>query len=203
VPPVRLRGPLGMPAGPRAAGLLDVTVGDARAAVSVTESLRKSKRSLAVRAPQGTWELWRHDAWSSRLLRDGRVVALLSRPRPNRRNDGGPLRPLAEVRYEAAADLLDGVMAHFFAVAFGLGDGTGAIRFGSHRPQQQQDPSNPVAWGMPWYTGVGYSSHDSGPGAGGDGWGGGDGGGGGGGGDSGGGGGGGGDGGGGGGGGGS
>ncbi len=167
-PTVRLRGPYGLVAGRDAATRLTVTVGESPANLWVTQAARRSRRLVAVQAPQGRWELWRQDARSSRLLRDGREVALLIRPAPGAGRNLVVL-PLADVRL-AGGDPLDAVMAHFFAVCFGLGDGTGQVRFGSRRAQPH--PSSPDVWSQPWFTGLGQSGCDSGPGAGGDGWGG-------------------------------
>jgi hypothetical protein len=167
-PAVRLRGPHGMEAGD--ARVLAVTVGDAPAVLSVNEALRKSKRSVMLQASQGSWELRWHHTHSSRLYRDGRPVALLTRPLPYAGPHPRPvLLPLADVWLDGG-DPLDAVMAHFFAVCFGLGDGTGRVRFGSRH--RLADPGHPSVWEDSWYTGLGSGGDDSGPGGGGDGWGG-------------------------------
>ncbi|GAB2571360.1 hypothetical protein GCM10027168_00060 [Streptomyces capparidis] len=153
-------------------GLL-LTVGGAPAALTVTSSVRKSRRKVIVGLSDRRWELVRVNSRASRLSRDGRPVADLVRPLrpvPDRRTG---LLPLAGVDHHPAADPLDAVMAHTLAVSFGLGDGSGTVRF-RYRRRHDHDP----AWDEPWHTGLGTSGDDSGGGAGGDGWGGGDGGGG-------------------------
>ncbi|MGK5532565.1 hypothetical protein [Streptomyces sp. URMC 129] len=167
LPVARLRGPYGMPAGlTEVPPNLVVTIGEMPAYVTLLQHWRKTKRGVILQAAQGRWELWRHDARASRLLRDGQPVALLRRPAPTA-GRGALLLPLADVRHETA-DALDAVIAHFFAVVFGLGDGTGSIRFGTRRPLPE--PEEPMAWEEPWFTGLGSGSDDSGPGGGGDGW---------------------------------
>ncbi|WP_059010377.1 hypothetical protein [Streptomyces specialis] len=167
LPVARLRGPYGMPAGltdvPPA---LVVTLGEMPAHITLVQNWRKSKRTVIVQAAQGRWELWRHDARASRLLRDGRPVALLRRPAPTA-GRGDVLLPLADVRHETG-DPLDAVVAHFFAVVFGLGDATGTIRFGTRH--RLPEPEEPRVWEEPWFTGLGRGGDDSGPGGGGDGW---------------------------------
>ncbi|WP_367124722.1 hypothetical protein [Streptomyces phytohabitans] len=117
------------------------------------------------------WELREHVRRSSRLLRDGVRVAVLTRPdRPVGR---APLLPLADVAY-GDTEPVDEVVAHALAVAFGLGDSTGTVRFPDHGGRER--PGGPELWGEPWFTGVGSGRGDSGPGAADDGWGGGDGG---------------------------
>ncbi|MGJ3560394.1 hypothetical protein ACR6C2_25285 [Streptomyces sp. INA 01156] len=95
--------------------------------------LRKSRSAVEVRLPGQHWVLRRENSASSWLLRDERRVALLTRPpRWAAPAPDTVLLPLSPVRYEST-DPLDAVMAHAFAVAFGLGDTTGSARFPSDR----------------------------------------------------------------------
>lgn len=169
-PAVRIRAPRGASRDPRypSRGLL-ITVGDVPAGLEVFRPGRLLTRSgVVVETPGRRWHLFRRSRRSSELTCNGHAVAVLTVPPPVR--TGVPLLPLAHADF-ASADPLDAVMTHALAVSFGLGDGTGAVRFGvrGRRGPHQDDPG---AWGLPWFTGVGSGSGDSGPGAGGDGWGG-------------------------------
>lgn len=173
-PVVRIRAPHGFPsphAGDPSRGLR-LTVDDVAAELTLRKKLRKSKSSVDVRLPGRHWALRREDALTSRLLRDDRRVALLTRP-PRRPSfePGTVLLPLTPVEYESA-DPLDAVMAQVFAVAFGLGDTTGLARFPSQR--RPVSGGEPVAfdegWDRPWFSNLGTSVHDNESG-GGDGWG--------------------------------
>ncbi|MEU1193843.1 hypothetical protein [Streptomyces sp. NPDC005859] len=151
---------------------LRLTVGDGTADLALKKKLRKSKSSVEMRLPGQHWVLRRESTLSSRLLRDERCVAVLTRP-PRRPalEPGTLLLPLAPVRYESS-DPLDAVMAQVFAVAFGLGDTTGLARFRSER--RPVNGGEPIAidegWNRPWYTNLGKGSDDNESG-GGDGWG--------------------------------
>ncbi|TDC62848.1 hypothetical protein, partial [Streptomyces hainanensis] len=171
VPSARLRGPRGLLAGdPHTAELLALTVGGRPAALTVERSWQKSRRSVTVTSSFGQWQL-RPEGWNaSWLLRDGGAVALLVRPRQRDRR-GQLLFPLARVEHHTWHPV-DAVLAHFFAVCFGLGGDTGRIRFGSRRPTDDET----VDWEEPWFTGLGSGPDDNGPGARFDGWGAGDGG---------------------------
>ncbi|MFF4528354.1 hypothetical protein ACFY1P_03690 [Streptomyces sp. NPDC001407] len=172
-PAVRIRAPHGFHRGSQGPSHgLCLTVGDLTAQLAFRKKLRKSKSSVEVRLPGQQWLLRRENAVSSWLLRDERRVALLTRPprRPAVEPDT-VLLPLAPVRYESA-DPLDAVMAQVFAVAFGLGDTTGLVRF-----RAQPSPASagePVAvdddWDRSWFSNLGTSGEDNDPG-GGDGWG--------------------------------
>ncbi|GGX73540.1 hypothetical protein [Streptomyces hiroshimensis] len=151
---------------------LRLTVGDVAAELVLKKKLRKSKSFAEARLPGQHWVLRRENAMSSWLLRDERRVVLLTRP-PRRPvlEPGTVLLPLAPVRYESP-DPLDAVMAHVFAVAFGLGDTTGLVRFRSER--RRVNGGEPVAtdegWGLPWFSNLGKGGDDNEPG-GSDGWG--------------------------------
>ncbi|MEU6605697.1 hypothetical protein ABZ922_11620 [Streptomyces shenzhenensis] len=151
---------------------LRLTVGDVTAELSLRKKLRKSKSFVEVRLPERHWALRRENAVSSWLLRDDRRVALLTRP-PRRPvpEPGTVLLPLALVQYEGA-DPLDAVMAHTFAVAFGLGDTTGLARFrAERRPVNEGEPIvADEGWDRPWFSNLGKGRDDNEPGAG-DGWG--------------------------------
>ncbi|MFE1441392.1 hypothetical protein [Streptomyces sp. NPDC058739] len=172
-PVVRIRAPYGFHAAAYDATKgLRVTVGDQEARLTLTKKLRKSRSSAEVRLPGQHWLLRRENAKSSWLLRDGRPVALLSRPpRGQQVAPGTVLLPLAPVQY-AGSDPLDAVMAQVFSVAFGLGDTTGAARFRAARRRSQS--GEPVAvdiwWDRPWFSNLGSGSEDNESG-GGDGWG--------------------------------
>ncbi|MDT0341997.1 hypothetical protein [Streptomyces litchfieldiae] len=125
LPAVRLRGShsltvaaLRVPVPP-----LAVTVGGEPATLSVVRSALKSRRAVKLRTRWGDWELRRQDYRRSVLLCDGRRVALLGRPDRSELR-GRVVLPLARVEL-ASADPLDVVLAHFFAVVCGLGDGWG------------------------------------------------------------------------------
>ncbi|MFD5714639.1 hypothetical protein ACFWHW_30435 [Streptomyces pharetrae] len=172
-PAVRIRAPYGFH---RADGDpshgLRLTVGDTAAELRLTMKRRKSKRRVEVRLPGCSWELRRENATSSWLLRDERRVALLARPRRRPEPEpGGVLLPLTPVRYETS-DPLDAVMAQAFAVAFGLGDTTGAARFRAERRRART--GEPFAadewWDRPWFSNLGKGRDDNEPG-GADGWG--------------------------------
>ncbi|WP_307167148.1 hypothetical protein [Streptomyces rishiriensis] len=172
-PVVRIRAPHGFnPYGTEPSGGLRLTVDDVAAELTLKKKLRRSKRYAEVRLPALHWVLRRENALTSRLLRDERCVALLTRP-PRRPalDPGTVLLPLAPAQYESL-DPLDAVMAQVFAVAFGLGDTTGSARFRSER--RAVSGGEPVAtdegWDRPWFTNLGKGSEDNESG-GGDGWG--------------------------------
>ncbi|WP_369166453.1 hypothetical protein AB5J49_00530 [Streptomyces sp. R28] len=172
-PVVRIRAPHGFQRdSPDPSKGLRLTVGDATAQLALRKKLRKSKSSVEVRLAGQQWVLRRENAVSSWLLRDERRVALLTRP-PRRPTvePGTVLVPLAPVRYESP-DPLDAVMAHVFAVAFGLGDTTGWARFRAQRRPASE--GEPIAvdddWGRPWFSNLGRGGEDNESG-GGDGWG--------------------------------
>lgn len=166
-PVVRIRAPHGVSADRRNPGRgLLLTVGEAPATLTVISAMRKSKRSVAVGLPQRRWELTRENTLTSRLTCNGRPVALLTRPRPGAAVPGTVLLPLADVRHDSP-DPLDAVMAHTFAVAFGLGDTTGTVRFRARRAASTDEP----VWDQLWFTNLGSGSDDNGSGGGaGDGW---------------------------------
>lgn len=176
--PVRIRAPHGVRLDRRVADRgLRLTIGDTRADLTVEhEYWRPGKSHVTVAIPGRRWELRRRSERSSELTCDGQPVAVLHRP--DMRGMVPVLLPLADVQFASpgALDPLDAVVAHTFAVACGLGDGTGTVRFGGGLGLPGTD--HPYTWQMDWHTGVGSSLADSGPGAGWDGWGGGDGGGG-------------------------
>ncbi|GGY74912.1 hypothetical protein [Streptomyces omiyaensis] len=174
-PAVRLRAPYGFHHDePDPSRGLTLTVGDTPAALRLAHrKLRRSKSVVEAELPGRLWELRRHGPTSSWLLRDGRRVALLSRP-PRRRSPARPdalLLPLSPVGLETS-DPLDAVMAHAFAASFGLGDTTGLARFPSQwRPREGYEPAAvDTDWNRPWYTNIGTGGDDNSPG-GGDGWG--------------------------------
>ncbi|WP_461038473.1 hypothetical protein [Streptomyces mayteni] len=168
-PTARLRGPQGLVAGDEnMPALLALTVGEQPAALTVERGWRKSRRSVTVSSSFGQWQLARESWNASRLLRDGGSVALITRP-GGRERRGQLVLPLARVEHHTSFPV-DAVLAHFFAVCFGLGDDTGTIRFGSRRPEPDE-----MEWDDSWFTGLGDGRDDNGPGARGDGWGGGDG----------------------------
>src|SRR5690606_4316050 len=82
------------------------------------------------------------------------------------------LLPLTPVRLDGG-DALDAVMAHFFAVSFGIGDTTGSARFRSRRPRPAPVGlgGEPLAaeedWDRPWFTNLGSGAEDNEPGGGG------------------------------------
>ncbi|WP_197287826.1 hypothetical protein [Streptomyces apocyni] len=170
-PVVRVRAPGGLYAGDTSPGKgLVLTVGEVPAELTLTKVWRKSRSSVSARTPQGQWELQRESASTSRLLRDGHRVALLTRPGPRTRPEPGTvLLPLAGVRYDTS-DPLAAVMAHTFATAFGLGDGTGTYRFQARRDASADDAFVVGPWEQPWYSNLGSGREDNEPG-GGDGWG--------------------------------
>ncbi|MFF1547963.1 hypothetical protein [Streptomyces sp. NPDC058291] len=172
-PAVRIRAPHGYaPFAADPSGGLRLTVGDVTAELVLKRKFRKSKRYAEARLPGRHWVLRRENALTSRLLRDERCVALLTRP-PRRQapEPGAVLLPLTPVRYESP-DPLDAVMAQVFAVAFGLGDTTGSARFRpERRPASGGEPlASDAGWDRPWFTNLGHGSDDNEPG-GGDGWG--------------------------------
>lgn len=172
-PVVRIRAPYGFHrAGSDPSRGLRLTVGDVSAELSLEQRMRKSKRRVGVRLPGLHWELRREDARTSSLLRDGRRVALLTRPRGRPQPEpGSVLLPLTPVHHESP-DPLDAVMAQAFAVAFGIGDTTGAARFRAER--RRANIGEPVApdawWDRIWFSNLGSGSEDNESG-GGDGWG--------------------------------
>ncbi|MFI7138906.1 hypothetical protein ACIBQ5_14410 [Streptomyces massasporeus] len=164
-PAVRLRAPYGFHGDSTVPGSgLVMTVGDVGARLILRKKFRKSKSSVEIRLPDRCWTLRRETAEGSCLLRDGRRVALLTRPSqwPGP-PPGSVLLPLADVRHESP-DLRDAVMAHAVAVSFGLGDTTGLARFRSRRTTDDD------TWGHPWFSNLGRGRDDNEPG-GGDGWG--------------------------------
>ncbi|MFI9766812.1 hypothetical protein ACIHJG_08130 [Streptomyces sp. NPDC052415] len=151
---------------------LRVTVGTVTAEPVLRRKLRKSKNYVELRLPGQHWALRRENATASWLLRDERRVALLSRPPRGQTPDPyNLLVPLSPVHHESA-DPLDAVMAHAFAVTFGLGDTTGSARFRSERRRPYGgEPFTPdAAWDRPWFSNLGWSRDDNEPG-GSDGWG--------------------------------
>ncbi|MET9730599.1 hypothetical protein ABZZ79_08045 [Streptomyces sp. NPDC006458] len=172
-PVVRIRAPYGFhAAGSDPAQGLRVTVGEVTAELTLRRKLRRSRSSVEIRLSGQRWVLRRENAKSSWLLRDERRVALLARPpRRQRAEPGTVLLPLAPVRYESS-DPMDAVMAQVFAVAFGIGDTTGAARFRVERRRSQ--PGEPIAvddwWDRTWFSNLGSGSDDNESG-GGDGWG--------------------------------
>ncbi|CAL9637156.1 hypothetical protein [Streptomyces sp. enrichment culture] len=172
-PVVRIRAPYGFHrAGDDPSQGLRLTVGDVPAELSLEKRLRKSKRRVEVRLPGQHWELRRESSDASWLLRDGRRVALLSRPRGRPRPEpGSVVLPLSPVSYESP-DPLDAVMAHAFAVTFGIGDTTGAARFRAERRRAAVgEPIAPDAWwDRVWFSNLGSGGEDNESGAA-DGWG--------------------------------
>ncbi len=163
-PAVRIRAPFGFhrERTDPAQGLR-VTVGEVSAELVLHARKRKSKRYVEVTLPGQRWVLKRESGKSSRLLRDDRPVALLTRPRGRPEPEpGSVLRPLASVQYESP-DPLDAVMAHVFAVAFGLGDTTGAARFRAER--RRTHFGEPIAvdewWDRPWFSNLGLDREDN------------------------------------------
>lgn len=174
-PAVRIRAPRGFRRdAPDLGQGLHVTVGEATAELELRKKLRKSRSAVEVRLPTTRWVLRRENATSSWLLRDDRRVALLTRP-PRRpaREPGTVLAPLAPVRYESP-DPLDAVMAHVYAVTFGMGDTTGTARFRPAPYPANTSGGEPLApdtdWDRPWFSNLGSGRDDNEPG-GGDGWG--------------------------------
>ncbi|GKQ34615.1 hypothetical protein [Streptomyces sp. A012304] len=172
-PVVRIRAPYGFHRdAPEPSQGLRLTVGADTAELALVKRLRKSKSSVEVRLSGQHWVLRRENAVSSWLLRGEHRVALLTRP-PRRPvpEPGSILLPLSPVRYESP-DPLDAVMAHAFAVAFGIGDTTGLARFRSERrPAHQDEPiASDHAWDRHWFSNLGQGRDDNEPG-GSDGWG--------------------------------
>ncbi|MGP2439534.1 hypothetical protein [Streptomyces sp. JW3] len=173
-PVLRLRAPYGFrPAAPEPSRGLRLTVGGTAAGLALEKRFRKSRSFVEVRVPGRHWVLRRETGTSSRLLRDDRPVALLSRP-PRRtvRQPGTVLLPLAPVHC-TGADPLNAVMAQLCAVAFGLVDTTGSARFRTERgrPAHGDEPAAADdAWDRPWFSNLGSGRQDNEPG-GGDGWG--------------------------------
>ncbi|MFF7646162.1 hypothetical protein [Streptomyces canus] len=171
-PVVRIRAPHGFqPDAADPSKGVRLTVGDVPAQLSFRKKLRKSRSSVEVRLPDRHWVLRRESPLTSWLLCGERRVALLTCP-PRRPvlAPGTLLRPLAEVPYEST-DPLDAVMAHVFAVAFGLGDATGIARF---RPDGRPamvggEPfATDATWDLPWFSNLGSGGNDNESG---DGWG--------------------------------
>ncbi|WGD41666.1 hypothetical protein [Streptomyces cathayae] len=174
-PVVRIRAPYGFDRdAPEPSKGLRLTVGEVTAELGLRTRLRKSRSAVEVRLPGQHWVLRRENSASSWLLRDERRVALLTRPpRWAAPAPDTVLLPLSPVRYEST-DPLDAVMAHAFAVAFGLGDTTGSARFPSdRRPVNGGEPlAADKEWDRPWFTHLGRGRDDNEPGSGGgDGWG--------------------------------
>ncbi|CAL9547545.1 hypothetical protein [Streptomyces sp. enrichment culture] len=167
-PAVRLRAPYGYrPDSADRSGALVLYVGDVSARLELRKRARKSKSKVEISLPDRVWTLRRENAESSRLLRDDRPVALLTRPSRWPGPPPGPvLLPLAEVHHESP-DPLDAVMAHAVAVSFGLGDTTGLARFRAVRRRRETDEE---LWDRPWFSNLGRDRDDNEPG-GGDGWG--------------------------------
>ncbi|MDX5569492.1 hypothetical protein PYK79_48220, partial [Streptomyces sp. ID05-04B] len=165
-PVVRIRAPQGFdPYSTEQSAGLRLTVDGVAARLTLRKKLRRSRSHVEVRLPGRRWVLRRENALTSRLLRDERCVALLTRP-PRRPapEPGAVLLPLASVRYESP-DPLDAVVAQVFAVAFGLGDTTGSARFRSERrPARGAEPvADDEGWGRPWFTNLGRGSDDNEP----------------------------------------
>ncbi|MEV6314795.1 hypothetical protein [Streptomyces sp. NPDC051776] len=162
-PAVRLRAPYGVSPDRRIPdrGLV-LTVGEVRAALVVTADRRRPRCAVTVDIPYRRWELRRENSRASRLMCNGHQVALLARPRPGA-GRGMLLQPLADAMHQGT-DPLDAVMAHAVAAAFGLGDGTGTVRFRT-RPLPSRGES---VWSDPWYTNLGSGACDNGPGGGGE-----------------------------------
>ncbi|MBD0709652.1 MULTISPECIES: hypothetical protein [unclassified Streptomyces] len=172
-PVVRIRAPHGFrPDSTIPSKGLGLTVGEATAELTLTKRFRKAKSTVEATLPGQRWTLSRQDATGSWLLRDGRRVALLTRParRPTA-EPGEVLLPLGPVRYETS-DPLDAVMAQAFAAAFGLGDTTGLARFPARR--KGTDGGEPTGgdadWDCSWYSNLGTGGDDCETG-GADGWG--------------------------------
>ncbi|MFJ5775231.1 hypothetical protein [Streptomyces sp. NPDC093094] len=163
-PVVRIRAPYGFRrAGHDRSHGLRLSVGGAPAEVGFRRR-RESGDRVEISLSGRRWELRREDTKSSWLLRDDRRVALLTRPRRRRRPEpGGVLLPLGPVRYEGA-DPLDAVMAQAVAVAFGIGDTTGAARFRDER-RRRSNGGDPVAadewWERPWFSNLGKGRDDN------------------------------------------
>ncbi|CAL9475984.1 hypothetical protein [Streptomyces sp. enrichment culture] len=176
-PVVRLRAPGGYDSRDRSPSRgLHVTVGEAAAELVLKDAMRRSRRRVEVRIPGRAWAVTRESAVTSLVRCDDRPVAVLSRPASSRPvpDPGALLLPLTPVRLEGG-DPLDAVMAHFFAVAFGIGDTTGSPRFRSRRPPTApavagEPVGSDLDWGRPWFTNLGSGSEDNEPG-GSDGWG--------------------------------
>lgn len=177
-PAVRLRAPGGYDARDQSLSKgLRVTVGETRARLVLKDRKRRSKRRVELQIPGRHWVLTRENSVASLLRCDDRPVALLSRPPSSRPvpDPGSLLLPLTPVRLDGG-DALDAVMAHFFAVSFGIGDTTGSARFRSRRPRPAPVGlgGEPLAaeedWDRPWFTNLGSDAEDNEPG-GGDGWG--------------------------------
>ncbi|MER7348258.1 hypothetical protein ABT390_22975 [Streptomyces aurantiacus] len=175
-PVVRVRAPHGLHSADRTTpnrGLV-LTVGTETASLTLTKVWRKTRSFVTARTSQHQWDLQRESSTSSRLLRDGQQVALLIRP-PRRRRPvpGTVLLPLSDIRHDSH-DPLDAVMAHAFAVTFGLGDTTGAHRFRTQPTRRPTHEGEPVAveieWDSAWYSNLGWGGDDNESG-GGDGWG--------------------------------
>lgn len=167
-PPVRIRAPHGFqPDAADPSKGLCLTIGDVPAQLSFKKKLRKSRSSVEVRLPERHWVLRRESPFTSWLLCGERPVALLTcPPRRPALAPGTLLRPLAEVPYEST-DALDAVMAHVFAVAFGLGDATGTARFGpGRRPAvgEGEPFATDATWDRPWFSNLGSGRNDNEPG---------------------------------------
>lgn len=173
-PTIRIRSPLGISLDRKnPTRNLEIMVGDEPGTLTVDTGRVWRKGTVSIVSSHRHWELRPHGKRVSQLIRNGRPVALLKRPDPPLGQV--PVLPLADVEY-GDTERVDDVVAHALAVAFGLGEATGTVRFGGGA-DVVLDLGDPDLWGQPWFTGVGSGSQDSGAGAGGDGWGGGDGGG--------------------------
>lgn len=165
-PAVRLRGRLTERTQQRKlAAQTAVSVGDSPATLSVLQpgtsmGLGRSGQAT-LRTEQSCWELVQQDDRSSRLIRDGHPVAWLIRPPSGQRD--ALLLPLADVRHETP-DPLDAVMAHFFAVSFGLGKHTGVLRFGMNTRVRLPEPNDHDQWEWSWHTGLRDHGLDTGSG---------------------------------------
>ncbi|AKH81379.1 hypothetical protein AA958_03360 [Streptomyces sp. CNQ-509] len=163
---------------------LTVTVAGRPAVLTVLDS---SARGLVarLRTARTQWELEGRDVESSRLLRGGRPVALLTRRRDFEVRYAA-VEPLRDVRYESG-DPLDAVVAHFFGAVCGAGDENALIRLGTVEPVRDPYGAGGAdgaqrGWDTPYSTDLGHSpsggagggwfdggGHDSGGGGGGDG----------------------------------
>ncbi|MFF0727509.1 hypothetical protein [Streptomyces sp. NPDC004134] len=138
---------------------LTVTVAGRPAVLTVLDSSVRGWVAV-LRTVKVQWELEGRDVESSRLLRGGRPVALLTR-RQDWEVRYAPVEPLMDVRYETA-DPLDAVVAHFFGAVCGAGDENALIRLGTMHPVQDPYGTGGTdgasrGWDDPWPTNLGSS----------------------------------------------